>query len=238
MRAMCLKSRFAAGVSVFKTIYILEDHPTSALVTEDIFKSILGEVQVFYFEELSHLLKADPFEIDILVSDLSLPDCTPTEVVLKTASRFAAVPRVYFSGLQDDSVTKVINDTGGLFLTKNSTYKTLIESAQKYLRLDVIDTNYAVTRNNYQSYIYLPGTHKPLTIKQAQVMEQISKGLSGKEIAKLLGMSPDTVNAHVKEAFNRLGVQNRIEAVDRFKHAKKLANRLYGSQVDDQLSPH
>lgn len=236
MWTMCLKPPVSAGVCVFKTIYILEDHPTSALISEDIFKSILNEVQVYYFEELSHLLKADPLEIDILVSDLSLPDCTPTEVVQKTTDRFKTVPRIYFSGLQDDSVTKMINDTGGLFLPKNATYKTLIENAQKYLQLNVIDTNYAVTRNNYQSYIHLPGANKPLTIKQAQVMEHVRRGLSAKEIAKTLGMSPDTVNAHVKEAFNRLGVQNRIEAVDRFNHAKKLANRLHGSQVDDQLS--
>lgn len=221
-----------------KMLYMLEDHPTTAIITEEIFRSILGEIQTSYFESLADLLAADSFQADLLVSDLSMPGCTPLEVVQLTTSKFSAIPRIYFTGLQDDDVCSAISQSNGLFLTKNAKYKTLIEDVQRYLQIQVINTEYAASRNNYQSYIHLPGTTKPLTIKQAKVMEQISKGFSGKEIAKILDMSPDTVNAHVKEAFQRLGVQNRIDAVERFNHAKTIALRLHGSLVDQQLQPN
>ncbi|HEX4880399.1 MAG TPA: LuxR C-terminal-related transcriptional regulator [Limnobacter sp.] len=219
-----------------KTLFILEDHPTTAIVTEEIFKSVIGSVQVKYFESLRDLASVNVAEADILVSDLALPDSTPSEVLDFTLSRFEKIPRIYFTSLLDADLNQRVVESGGLFLTKNTKYKSLIESVQKYLRMGAIDVAYADSLNSYQSYIQFPGTSKPLTLKQAKVMEQISRGLTGKEVARRLGMSPDTVSAHVKEAFHRLGVQNRVEAVARFNEAKKIASRLHGDVVIQQIS--
>ncbi|MEE9314648.1 MAG: response regulator transcription factor [Rhizobiaceae bacterium] len=53
-----------------------------------------------------------------------------------------------------------------------------------------------------------------LTTRQQEVLCLASKGYSNKEIARFLGLSPETIKSHLAAVFTRLGVLNRIEAMD------------------------
>lgn len=63
------------------------------------------------------------------------------------------------------------------------------------------------------------GTSSPpapqLTERQRQVLGQVARGLSDKEIARALALSPRTVEMHVARALAALGARNRSEAVSR-----------------------
>lgn len=52
---------------------------------------------------------------------------------------------------------------------------------------------------------------KLLTARELEVTRQISKGFSNKEIARLLGISVNTVNVHVGSIRRKLGVHNRTQ---------------------------
>ena len=56
-------------------------------------------------------------------------------------------------------------------------------------------------------------THPTLTAREVEVTELLSKGLRVKEIAATLGISEGTVQAHTKNIFLKLGVNDRIAAV-------------------------
>ena len=43
----------------------------------------------------------------------------------------------------------------------------------------------------------------------------IAEGLSNKEIARNLAITPETVKSHVKHIFTKLGVEKRVQAVSR-----------------------
>lgn len=51
-----------------------------------------------------------------------------------------------------------------------------------------------------------------LTLREAEVLLWITHGKSNKEIAEILNMSPRTVNKHLEQIFNKLGVENRTAA--------------------------
>ena len=51
-----------------------------------------------------------------------------------------------------------------------------------------------------------------LTIREASVLIWITHGKSNKEIAEILEMSPRTVNKHLEQIFNKLGIENRTAA--------------------------
>jgi len=53
-----------------------------------------------------------------------------------------------------------------------------------------------------------------LTPRQIDIVLLVSKGLTNKEIAQMLDVSPETVKTHLKHIFRRLGVSSRVEAVD------------------------
>lgn len=52
-----------------------------------------------------------------------------------------------------------------------------------------------------------------LSARQLEVLELLAKGLSNKEIANVLGFTPDGTKAHLRAIYCKLGVADRTEAV-------------------------
>ena len=59
----------------------------------------------------------------------------------------------------------------------------------------------------------LSGSRGPLTAREAEVLDLLSKGLANKQIAATLGISEHTVKFHVSSIYQKLNVTNRTEAV-------------------------
>jgi len=59
------------------------------------------------------------------------------------------------------------------------------------------------------------GAAPQLTERQRDVLQQVARGLSDKEIARAMNLSPRTVEMHVARAIAALGARNRSEAVSR-----------------------
>lgn len=54
---------------------------------------------------------------------------------------------------------------------------------------------------------------EPLTKRQTEVLELLSRGMANKSIGRALGLSEGTVKAHVKALLMKLGAQSRTEAM-------------------------
>jgi DNA-binding NarL/FixJ family response regulator len=67
------------------------------------------------------------------------------------------------------------------------------------------------------------GSSFQLTDKQKKVLQHISEGLSNKEIAKQLSISPETVKTHAKDLYEKLNVKNRTQAANLAKELLELA---------------
>jgi LuxR family maltose regulon positive regulatory protein len=58
---------------------------------------------------------------------------------------------------------------------------------------------------------------EPLTRREREVLEYLGKWLSDKEIAQQLSISPRTVKKHASNIYGKLGVKNRMQAVEKAK---------------------
>ena len=56
------------------------------------------------------------------------------------------------------------------------------------------------------------GIDVPLTQRESEVLRQLALGLTNKEIAKMLGISYETVKEHVQHILRKLGVSDRTQA--------------------------
>ena len=54
-----------------------------------------------------------------------------------------------------------------------------------------------------------------LTAREAEVLLWISRGKANRDISEILGISPRTVNKHLEQVFEKLGVENRASAAAR-----------------------
>lgn len=61
-----------------------------------------------------------------------------------------------------------------------------------------------------------PGSEQPLSAREHEVLELLSKGLPYKEIADMLGVGIETVRKHCHHIYEKLQVSSRTEAVVKF----------------------
>jgi DNA-binding NarL/FixJ family response regulator len=59
-----------------------------------------------------------------------------------------------------------------------------------------------------------PGRATGLSERQSEVLALLAAGLTNKEIAQVLYLSPETVKDYVRQAFHKIGVRNRVEAAN------------------------
>ena len=54
-----------------------------------------------------------------------------------------------------------------------------------------------------------------LTDRECDILEQLASGRSNKELARDLGISPNTVKTHVARVYEKLEVQKRVQAIEK-----------------------
>jgi DNA-binding CsgD family transcriptional regulator len=54
-----------------------------------------------------------------------------------------------------------------------------------------------------------------LSPRECEILERLAAGRSNKEIARDLGISPNTVKTHVARLYQKLDVQRRVQAVEK-----------------------
>lgn len=53
-----------------------------------------------------------------------------------------------------------------------------------------------------------------LSPREVEILDALATGESNKEMARRLGISPNTVKTHVARLYEKLGVQRRIQAIE------------------------
>ncbi|WP_309644044.1 response regulator transcription factor [Phenylobacterium sp.] len=140
---------------------------------------------------------------DFCLVDLSMPGAGPVEGVTELRARAPEAVILVVTGLEDEALLAAVAACGvtGVY-SKN---------AQPSLLLDAIGAA-------------VPGLRaleaKRLPPRQGQVLEALADGLTNKEIAARLGISPATVKIHVARLTRWLDAVNRTDAVMRAKRAR------------------
>jgi DNA-binding NarL/FixJ family response regulator len=68
------------------------------------------------------------------------------------------------------------------------------------------------TDSNFRPYRDAGEPFRPLSAREMEVLTYITKGMSNKEIATILGISHQTVKNHVTAILRKLGVEDRTQA--------------------------
>jgi LuxR family maltose regulon positive regulatory protein len=71
------------------------------------------------------------------------------------------------------------------------------------------------------------GSADPLSPRERSILELIADGRSNKEIAKSLGIAPETVKSHMKNIFGKLSVEKRAQAIARAQSIGLLRTSLH-----------
>ena len=145
---------------------------------------------------------------DVVVTDIEMPAMTGLELAQEISrTRVGAAPRIIIltTFARPGYLRRALDAGASGYLLKDAPSEQLANAVRSVHRgLRVIDPELA--REAW-------GELDPLTDRERQVLRAAEEGLSSGEIASRLQLSEGTVRNYLSEAFAKLGVSNRLEAV-------------------------
>ncbi len=155
----------------------------------------------------------DKRHIDVIVSDLRMPDVSGLELVTHVRKNHPQVVRVLLTGFATlDSALEAINEGAvGRYLTKPWDNDELRADIQEVVRGIQSRATVSTTRSSGEVSAQAALDAADLSPRLRETGMALMTGASEKQIASQLGLSPHTTHHYVKTLYRRFGVSSRAE---------------------------
>ncbi len=177
---------------------------------------------------------------DVVLLDLNLSDGCSADIMNWINKEFPDKKVIILTGQSPEEFIEVsfIQGFAGFLLydcTKNEMV-TAIRKAMKgevYLSknlsvyLKAIPAHFRSRMNDSDPFLLhddslnIKDSQEVLTKRESEILDQIAKGLRNKEIAASLGIKKRTVEYHVSNILEKIGVKSRLEAVLKYKEISR-----------------
>jgi DNA-binding NarL/FixJ family response regulator len=203
------------------TIIIADDHPLFREALKLAISQALSGAQTIEADTVDSLLaalNAHP-EIDLLLLDLGMPGAHGFSALVQARAHYPAVPVVVISGREDQDIAqRTLVHGAAAFVAKSASVPTIIDALQTILRGGVWnppETRLAANRVNTVNPDEADAARRvaSLTPQQFRVLSMLCSGQSNKRIALQLDVSEATVKAHMTAVLEKMGAENRTQAV-------------------------
>lgn len=162
---------------------------------------------------------------DLLLLDIDMPGLSGIETVRELAPRLPATKIVMLTVSMDrrDLLGAVRHGAYG-YLTKDLSGEALLR-AVRGIRVGDLPMSRAHAATVVEHLARSSGgaasegdrVEELLSLREGEVLRLLSDGLTDREIAGALAISPRTVESHVSSLLGKLGVRNRAEAALRYR---------------------
>lgn len=199
-------------------LIIVDDHQ---LIRDGLKKYIANDPDFQFQGEAENGLKAlellEKEEVDIILSDLNMPEMDGLELTEKVLDQFPKSKIIILTMLDEPHYIKQLMSCGAEgYLFKNSGVDEVKKAIKKvydgetYMSHEVTEklTQYVIKRNDANPKNKKFGFHVDLSERELEVLELIIKEHSNKEIAEKLFISPRTVDAHKRNMIEKTGSRN------------------------------
>ena len=159
---------------------------------------------------------------DVILLDLSMPHMDGVEATQKILAQNSQVKVLILTSFgEDDKVFPAIRAGSHCYLLKDIQPRQLVqalrETAQGKAQLhpDIarrLMTAVSETAARPEKPVALPAALQALTEREREVLEQIARGLTNRQIAEKMVISEKTVKTHVSNLLDKLGLEDRTRA--------------------------
>jgi two-component system nitrate/nitrite response regulator NarL len=203
---------------------LVEDH---ALVRAAVRQAIAAPDVVFVAEAgsaeeaLAVVAEARP---DVLLVDIDLPGMSGVAMVRELAPRFPTTRIVMLTvSFSDQHLVDAMRYGAAGYLTKDISPDGLLRAIRSAHAGELVVPRRMAAGlvrrlvDGHHPRTVGEGTDGDLTGRETTVLRLLADGLTDREIADTLTISPRTVETHVSHVLHKLGVRNRAEAARRFR---------------------
>lgn len=205
-------------------IAIADDHRVFIDGMKALLKEVEGVQVIADAENGEQLLaKIETLRPDVLLTDIQMPVMDGIGLTTQMQKRFPQVKVIALTMLNESMFIRKMLEAGASgYLIKTVDKEELIKAirtvagGEKYFSQEVANqlmNNFAGAEENNPLSV--------LTKREKEVLIHIAEGLTDKEIAEKVFLSPLTITTHRKNILSKLGLKNKVELA-RFAIAHKL----------------
>ncbi len=158
---------------------------------------------------------------DVVLMDINLPRMSGIDCVRHLKGLLPSTQYIMLTVYEDADVifkSLLAGAVGYLLKGRTGSSAQVLEAVRDASR-GGSPLNSLIARKIVQHFHYQPvrpGSDHPISIREREVLELLSKGLPYKEIADMLGINIETVRKHCHNIYEKLQVSSRTEAVVKF----------------------
>jgi NarL family two-component system response regulator LiaR len=203
-------------------IAIIEDLKDVALEMQELFneQEDLVCTQVYHSAE-DAMIFLPKFPADVVIVDIGLPWASGVEAIVAIRELMPNTQFCMTTVFEDDEkIFKSLKAGAKGYILKNSSSEKILSSARELYKggspmnpeiaRKVIDA-FSAPKDDPEK-----ANNLPLTKREYELLELLSQGLLYKEIGSQLGITTGTVKQHIHKIYNKLQVNNRTEAINRY----------------------
>jgi DNA-binding NarL/FixJ family response regulator len=157
---------------------------------------------------------------DIAIVDISLPGMRGTELIVRMKEKIRNTQFMVCTIHDDDeTIFEALKSGASGYILKDPVTVEEISKAIHDLYNGGSPMSPFIARKVIGTF-QKPAINDPnslLSLREKQVLELVAKGLLYKEIAIRLEISAETVKKHLKNIYQKLHVQNKVEALNKFR---------------------
>lgn len=145
---------------------------------------------------------------NVTLLDLRMPELGGVETIKRICSSYPDAKIIVFSAFNgDEDIHKAFDAGARGYMLKSSIGDDLIEAVRE------VEAGRKWIPRDVSSRLAIRKTYEKLTPRETEVLSEIARGRSNKEIADSLKISDYTVKDHIKNILGKLQVAARTEAV-------------------------
>lgn len=203
------------------TVAIVEDNPALAQSMRKVIESSPGlECVGVWSSGEEALKKIDAFHPDVVLMDIHMPGISGIEATAKLREMLPEVQVIMVTVYGDhDKIFAALEAGASGYLLKRSTPAEIREAIRDVLTGGA-PMSPEIARRVVERFRKPKREHAEetsLSRRETQVLELVCDGMTNKEINDKLGISFDTVRAHLRNIYDKLHVRSRTEAAMKFR---------------------
>jgi two-component system NarL family response regulator len=189
-------------------VLIVDDHPVvraglTSLLLEEASLKVVGSAHSA--EEALTLL--DRFAVDIMLLDLRMPKISGIDLLHMLKNRSYSPAVVILSSYEyEDEIYRAVKAGADGYVSKNASLNEIIAA------ISDVSAGGKYFPEGIAARIAERESSASLSSREVEILEMVAKGLTNKEIGRMLQISQYTVRNHIKHICAKLNATDRTEA--------------------------